>query len=155
MHHLFTFLVLSLPLIVSTSTGCATRSIDPPRGVRPKTVVMEVTGYDSGPKSCGWEYSGFLGLGGPVYAYGPNKGKPKKVGITANGAKAQMGTLAADTAHYPFGTVMYIKGYGYGIVEDRGGAIKGPNKLDLWFPSERRALQWGRQKVEVKVWVKR
>ncbi len=35
------------------------------------------------------------------------------------------GTIAADTDHYPFGTRMYIPGYGWGKVEDRGGAIKG------------------------------
>ena len=43
------------------------------------------------------------------------------------------GTIAADTAHYPFGTKMYIPGYGWGVVEDRGSAIKGPNRLDIFY----------------------
>ncbi|MDD4026355.1 MAG: 3D domain-containing protein, partial [Kiritimatiellae bacterium] len=65
--------------------------------------------------------------------------------------KAQHGTIAADTAVLPFGTIIYVPGYGYGRVEDRGGAIKG-NKLDLWFPSHDAAKRWGRKRVKVRVW---
>jgi 3D (Asp-Asp-Asp) domain-containing protein len=46
---------------------------------------------------------------------------------------------------------MYIEGYGYGRVEDRGGGIKGEH-IDLYFPTHRQALQWGRQVKRVKVW---
>ena len=120
-------------------------------GRRGKTVKMEVTGYDSGPESCNWTRNWY---GRPVIASGPNKGKPKAVGITASGKKAHRGTAAADTAHYPFGTVLYVPGYGYATVEDRGGAIKGPHRLDLWFSSRREALQWGRKKnLPVTVWL--
>ena len=62
------------------------------------------------------------------------------------------GTLAADTRHYPFGTRMYIPGYGYGVVKDRGGAIKGPNRLDAYHGSHHKALQWGRQNVKVTIY---
>ncbi len=62
------------------------------------------------------------------------------------------GTIAADTKYYPFGTTMHVPGYGWGIVEDRGGAIKGPNRIDLYFHSHDRALEWGRQKVKVQVY---
>jgi 3D (Asp-Asp-Asp) domain-containing protein len=74
------------------------------------------------------------------------------VGITASGTKASPGTLAADTKHYPFGTVMYIPGYGYGRVEDRGSAIQGPDKVDVFFKSHKKALQWGRQRLRVRIW---
>lgn len=63
----------------------------------------------------------------------------------------QDGTIAADTKYYPFGTQMYVPGYGHGIVEDRGGAIKGPNRIDLYFNSHNDALAWGRRKVRVVV----
>lgn len=59
------------------------------------------------------------------------------------------GTIAADTSYYPFGTRMYVPGYGQGIVEDRGGAIKGPNRIDLYFDAHRDALAWGRKNVRV------
>eukprot|EP00850_Spirogloea_muscicola_P001486 SM000005S17283 [mRNA] locus=s5:1272177:1274316:+ [translate_table: standard] len=61
------------------------------------------------------------------------------------------GTIAADTVHYPFGTRMYVPGYGWGEVEDRGGAIKGAFRIDLYHHSHRDALQWGRRKVQVVV----
>ena len=64
----------------------------------------------------------------------------------------QDGTIAADTRHYPFGTRMYIPGYGYAVVEDRGSAIQGPGIIDIYFRSHARALQWGRQQVEVTIY---
>lgn len=61
------------------------------------------------------------------------------------------GTIAADTQFYSFGTRIYIPGYGYGIVEDRGSAIKGKNRLDAYFDSHKKALDWGRRKVYVRL----
>ena len=46
---------------------------------------------------------------------------------------------------------MYIPGYGWGTVSDRGGAIKGPDRLDLYFGTHNDALDWGRRKVKVKI----
>ena len=50
-------------------------------GMRQRTVMMEVTGYDSGERSCNWTRDR---NGNPVIASGPNKGQPKAVGITAS-----------------------------------------------------------------------
>ena len=61
------------------------------------------------------------------------------------------GTVAADTRYYPFGTRMHIPGYGYGRVEDRGGAIKGERRLDIFYDSHSEALKWGRQKIYVRI----
>lgn len=61
----------------------------------------------------------------------------------------QDGTIAADTRYYPFGTRMYVPGYGWGIVEDRGSAIKGPQRIDIFYDSHQEALQWGRRHVRV------
>lgn len=61
------------------------------------------------------------------------------------------GTIAADTRYYPFGTRMYVPGYGWGVVADRGSAIKGPGRIDLYFESHREALGWGRKKVKVQI----
>ena len=61
------------------------------------------------------------------------------------------GTVAADTKHHPFGTMMRIPGYGLGVVEDRGGAIKGQDRLDVFYTTRSRALDWGRRKVNVTV----
>jgi hypothetical protein len=61
------------------------------------------------------------------------------------------GTVAADTAYLPIGTRLYVPGYGRGVVEDRGGAIKGPDRLDVYFNSHSRALRWGRQTLRVEI----
>lgn len=61
------------------------------------------------------------------------------------------GTIAADTDFYPFGTRMYVPGYGWGTVEDRGSSIKGPSRIDLYYSSHQEALEWGRKKVRVTI----
>lgn len=62
------------------------------------------------------------------------------------------GTIAADTRYYPFGTRMYVPGWGYGVVEDRGSDIKGPGRLDIYYSSHSEALGWGRQRVNVTIY---
>ncbi len=61
------------------------------------------------------------------------------------------GTIAADTHYYPFGTRMYVPGYGWGVVSDRGSAIRGPDHIDLYFESHDAALQWGRRRLPVTI----
>ena len=80
-----------------------------------------------------------------------SEGRKKKIGVTASGKKAKPGrTIAADTSLYPFGTKMNIPGYGWGVVGDRGGAIKG-GKIDLFFRTHKQALKWGRKTLQVEV----
>ncbi|HPU97445.1 MAG TPA: 3D domain-containing protein [Candidatus Hydrogenedentes bacterium] len=111
---------------------------------------MEVSAFCSCGKCTNWTRNW---LGKPVVASGPNRGQPKKVGITASGEKARPGTIAAHKK-YPFGTVMYVPGYGYGTVQDRGGAL-GEDHIDVYFKSHGDALKWGRQRLPVKVWLPR
>ena len=129
--------------------GCF--GIRPPRGAKSRIVSIETTAYCPCKKCCSWKRS-WVPPFRPVYASGPSKGKPKKVGLTASGKKARKGTVAADTRYYSFGTVMEIPGYGMGRVDDTGGAIKGAQRIDLFFKSHRQALKWGRRRVNVRVW---
>lgn len=75
-------------------------------------------------------------------------------GITFSGVNVKRdlySTIAADTDLFPIGTVLFIPGYGYGVVADTGSAIKG-NKLDLYFPTVDDVYkQWGKQTVHVYV----
>lgn len=139
--------VIPLLFVALFITGCA--STPKPKG-DPLIRDMLATGYCKCGKCCNWEHTLFLRR--TVIKDGPNKGDKKKVGLTASGKKAKVGTIAADTSIYPFGTVMYIPGYGYGTVEDRGGAIKGQH-IDLFFKSHKAALKWGKKNVTVKVWL--
>ncbi|MCD5390534.1 3D domain-containing protein [candidate division NPL-UPA2 bacterium] len=118
---------------------------------------MVVTAYCACQKCTGWRrkvwtWPPFR----PVYTSGKLKGQRKKVGITADGTRARSpwlwrkGTIAADITKYPFGTRMYVPGYGWGVVHDVGSAIKG-NHIDVFFPSHRAALKWGRKTLVVTV----
>jgi len=55
------------------------------------------------------------------------------------------GTIAADIRYFPFGTRIYVEGYGWGVVQDQGRAVQGADRLDLYFESHREACQWGRR----------
>ena len=68
-------------------------------------------------------------------------------GLTASGAWTRPGTMAATL---PFGTRLYVPGYGSGIVQDRGGAI-GPGHVDLYMASCSAALQWGARVIPIEV----
>jgi 3D (Asp-Asp-Asp) domain-containing protein len=129
--------------------GCATLSPGE-REKRRETRRMLVTAYDAGPKSTGWEYRFLDFFFTPVYAYGPNKGKVKEVGVTSSGKKAKKGTIAADLRLYPYGTRMHVPGYGWGEVQDTGSATRGDH-IDVFFPKEKDALAWGRKYLDVTI----
>lgn len=97
-----------------------------------RAVEMEVTAYCPCKQCCG----------------------PQAQGLTASGKRVDYNAgrfIAADTTLLPFGTRVSIPDYHGGVpveVIDRGGAIKG-NKLDVFFPDHKTALQWGRRHVTV------
>ena len=130
-------------------SGCATFSSGE-REAQREIRRMLVTAYDPGPKSTGWEYRFLDFFFTPVYAYGPNKGKVKEVGVTSSGKKAKKGTIAADVRLYPYGTQMYVPDYGWGEVQDMGSAIRG-NHIDVFFPKEKDAIAWGRKYLDVTI----
>lgn len=67
-------------------------------------------------------------------------------GKTFLGTPVKQGTVAVDPKVIPLGTKIYVPGYGFGVAEDIGGAIKG-NKIDLGF--ETLAGQWSAREVEI------
>lgn len=92
------------------------------------------TGYTAGKESTG------KSPGDPAY------------GITYSGVKVKRdlySTIAADPNVFPIGTVLFIPGYGYGVVADTGSAIKGA-KIDLYFETVQDVYeQWGKREVTV------
>ena len=75
--------------------------------------------------------------------------------LTASGARATRNpdgysTIAVDPNVIPLGTKLYVKGYGYGIAQDTGGAIKG-NKIDVFFNTTEECINWGVKTVEVTI----
>ncbi|MEA5002617.1 MAG: G5 domain-containing protein [Christensenella sp.] len=67
---------------------------------------------------------------------------------TASGTYPHWGTLASNSL--PFGTRVYIEGYGEGVVEDRGGMAS--NVIDIYMgdqPDETACNAWGRKTMTV------
>jgi 3D (Asp-Asp-Asp) domain-containing protein len=99
----------------------------------PSLTVM-ATGYTAGAESTG------KSPGHPEY------------GITYSGVKVKRdlySTIAADLRVFPLGTILFIPGYGYGVVADKGSAIKG-TKIDLYYETVDQVYeQWGKKKVQV------
>jgi len=101
----------------------------------PKYTVT-ATGYTAGFESTG------KSMGDPEY------------GITYSGVKVKRdlySTIAADLSVFPIGTILFIPGYGFGVVADKGGAIKG-DRLDLYYETVQDVYrQWGKKKLDVYV----
>lgn len=56
----------------------------------------------------------------------------RNFGITASGKRLTIGMVAVDRRYIPFGTRMYVPGYGFAVAEDTGGGVKG-RFIDLGF----------------------
>ncbi|MGG1679239.1 3D domain-containing protein [Neobacillus sp. NRS-1170] len=73
-------------------------------------------------------------------------------GITTMGynlkANPNLKIIAVDPSVIPLGSRVWVEGYGEAIAGDTGGAIKG-HKIDVFMPSQSKALAWGRKTVKV------
>jgi 3D (Asp-Asp-Asp) domain-containing protein len=102
------------------------------------TVTVVATGYTAGYESTGKR---------------PNH---PDYGITYSGVKVRrdknsVSTIAADLKLFPLGTIFYIPGYGYGVVADKGSAIKG-KKIDLYFNTKKQVYkEWGKKEVDIQL----
>lgn len=95
-----------------------------------------------------------------VTAYAPfdnqsgicNDGDPTN---TSTGTYPQHGTIAADPARIPYGTKVYIPGYGYGTIEDTGGALRNDKnniRLDVFVDTYAEAMAFGRKTMTVRIY---
>ena len=74
-------------------------------------------------------------------------------GRTASGQFVTRGLIAADPRVLPLGTRVRLEAgqwSGEYLVADTGGAIRG-RKIDIWTPSTREAMQFGRRPVKLTV----
>lgn len=73
-------------------------------------------------------------------------------GLTFTGAKAGYGCVAIDpkAGILKLGQRVYIEGYGYGVCNDIGSAIKGW-EADVCFDYHWQAVEWGVKLVKVYV----
>lgn len=68
----------------------------------------------------------------------------------ATGQRVHYGTCAVDPRVIPYGTKLYVVGYGIAVANDCGGAVKG-NIIDLYMDSTSACISWGRRAVKVYV----
>ena len=74
-------------------------------------------------------------------------------GRTASGINTRPGVIAADPTVLPLGTVVHLRAGRYTgtyTVMDTGGRIKG-RRVDVYVPTHREALEFGRRQVKIKV----
>ncbi|MFP5105519.1 3D domain-containing protein [Neobacillus sp. C211] len=75
-------------------------------------------------------------------------------GITAIGLNLKknpnLKVISVDPKVIKLGTKVYVEGYGYAVAGDTGGAMKG-KKIDIFVPSHKSAIQWGRKTVKVQI----
>ena len=74
-------------------------------------------------------------------------------GRTASGKPVTRGLIAADPSVLPLGTRVRLEAgtfSGEYVVGDTGGAVKG-RRIDIWTPTSREALQFGRRAVKLTV----
>jgi 3D (Asp-Asp-Asp) domain-containing protein len=100
---------------------------------RNQIIRAEVTAFTAGPESTG------------------KRPGHSEYGITASGYKINIGSgerLIAAPPEIPYGTKIYIPGYGLARVADRGEAITG-NSFDVYFDDPAEAWEWGRKQLNV------
>ena len=68
----------------------------------------------------------------------------------ATGGHCHYGTCAVDPSVIPYGTKLYVEGYGTAVANDCGGAVKG-HIIDLYMRSTKECFQWGRRNKKVYV----
>jgi 3D (Asp-Asp-Asp) domain-containing protein len=74
-------------------------------------------------------------------------------GRTASGRYVGKGIIAADPRHLPLGSRVRLHAGGYSgdyVVADTGGKIRG-RRIDIWTPSSREAMRFGRRTVKLTV----
>jgi 3D (Asp-Asp-Asp) domain-containing protein len=74
-------------------------------------------------------------------------------GRTASGRLVSKGLIAADPRILPLGTRVRLEAGSYSgeyLVADTGGLVKG-KRIDIWTPSSREAMRFGRRTVKLTV----
>jgi 3D (Asp-Asp-Asp) domain-containing protein len=74
-------------------------------------------------------------------------------GRTASGMPVGRGLIAADPSVLPLGTRVRVEAGSFSgeyVVADTGGSVKG-RRIDIWTPTAREALQFGRRAVKLTV----
>lgn len=127
---------------VARTTEAETRAVEPRPQIIGYGTRIEVRTLDTpdGPISYWRAYTAY------ATSYSPSRAgvapTARNFGRTASGKLLTKGMVAVDRRYIPFGTRMYIPGYGYAVAEDTGGGVRG-RFIDLGY-DDHNYVGWSR-----------
>ncbi|MDD2220754.1 MAG: 3D domain-containing protein [Clostridia bacterium] len=110
---------------------------------QPQTRIVAHHNLDDADDDVELAYTDIMNFKAYAYTTGGSVGTK-----TASGKRAAVGLVAVDPSVIPFGTKMYVEGYGFCEAADKGGSIKG-KIIDLYMPTKHDCLSWGVRNVKV------
>lgn len=88
-----------------------------------------------------------------VTAYAPMDDKSGICGgpVTSRGFRPNRHYAAVDPSRIPYGTRMYVPGYGEVVAADTGGALRSYDgyAVDLYFDTHEEAVAWGKRSIRI------
>lgn len=145
---------LTVSIIYEDGKEVSRRIVDETITKEPMDRIIVAGAYPSMPVSRGGEvmpYSRVVKVKATAYWAVNGVGKT----YTASGRKAVRNpdgysTIAVDRSVFPFGTKLFVEGYGFAVAAETGSAIIG-DKIDVFFDTYREACAWGVKYVNVYV----
>ena len=136
------------PTAAPKKTTTATKTARPSKTTKATATAKPKTTPDPNKKNASDVTDNTITVDGKTYTYS----KTLTVMITAythtgrktsTGVWPKVGTVAVDKSVIPYGTKLYIPGYGFGVAQDTG--VSG-NHIDVFFDTEAECTKFGRKR---------
>lgn len=145
---------LTVSIVYENGKEVSRRIVDETITKQPMDRIIVAGGYPSMPVSRGGDvmpYAKIVKVKATAYWAVNGVGKT----YTASGRKAVRNpdgysTIAVDRSVFPFGTKLFVEGYGFAVAAETGTAIIG-DKIDVFFDTYKEACDWGVKYVNVYV----
>ena len=136
------------PTATPKKTAAAAKTATPTKTAKATATAKPKTTPDPNKKNASDVTDNTITVDGKTYTYS----KTLTVMITAythtgrktsTGVWPKVGTVAVDKSVIPYGTKLYIPGYGFGVAQDTG--VSG-NHIDVFFDTEAECTKFGRKR---------
>jgi 3D (Asp-Asp-Asp) domain-containing protein len=121
----------------------------------PQSEIIEASEFNANPSplASGKWMGATLNINPAAAAEGYTATAYSLAGRTASGAGVRRGLIAADHRVLPLGSRVRLEAGAYSgeyLVADRGAAVRG-RTIDIWVPSTREAMRFGRRPVRLTI----